>query len=118
MRPVPLDEVVFKQQCFGFGIRKRDFDSRYLLHHCRGLWILVPAMKVTRYTLLKIARLADVNHFVFRIQHAVHTGPVRQATQESLRIEWLVVAHLSNSAFAFEKTLANISLVRRLVLVL
>ena len=34
------------------------------------------------------------------------------------RIELVVVAHLSNSAFAFEKTPANISVVSRLVLVL
>ena len=118
MRTVPLDQVVFEQQRFGFGIRKRDFDSRHALHHCRGFWILMRAVKVTRYALLQVTRFADVNHFVFGIQHAVHTGPVRQATQESLRIEWLVFAHLPNSAFALEKTLANISVVRRLVLVL
>ena len=77
-RLVLLDQVVFEDQCFGFSIGHCYFDVGDQLHHRRRFHRIVTAMKIARYAFLQIARLADINNFVLRIEHAIDARSVRQ----------------------------------------
>ena len=81
-RLVLLDEVVLEHQRLGFGVGDRDFDPRHRRHHQLGLRRLLGALKIACDALLQITRLADINHLVLRIEHAIHARAMRQRAQE------------------------------------
>ncbi len=82
-----FDQVVFEHERFGLGVDDRHFDSRHLRQHCLGLWRRVRAVKVGGDPLLEVARLADIDDLVLRIEHAIHAWTMRQAAQERLYLE-------------------------------
>ena len=81
-RFVLLDQVVLEHQRLGLGVDHRNLDAIDELHHCRSFRRRLRTREITRHALLQIARLADIEHLVLRIEHAIHARPVRQAAQE------------------------------------
>ena len=82
-----LDQVVLEQQRLALGARDRRLDGRYVRdHHLRAGRDTRGLLEVRRDALPEIERLADVQHFPGRIEHAVYTGKVRQAGDDFGRI--------------------------------
>ena len=50
-------------------------------------------MKVAAYAFFQIPCLADINDFVFGIEHAIDARPVRQAAQKRLNLKFCRVFH-------------------------
>jgi hypothetical protein len=82
-----LDQVVFQDQ--GLGLGARHVDARVLdaRHHQSDARAEVAFLEVTRYPLLQVARLADVEHLARLAEHAVDAGQVGQGRQEGGWVE-------------------------------
>ena len=86
-RPVLLDEIVFKQQRLGLGIRDRDFHVRRFGEQRLHLRLNVAGLKVGSDPVLQVSRLADVEDLAVRIQHPVDARTTGEAIDEYLGIE-------------------------------
>src|SRR5687767_4280811 len=75
-----LDEVVLEEQRLAFRARDRRLHARDVRNHdLRAGRDARRLLKVRRDALAKIERLADVQHFAGRVEHAVDARQVRQA---------------------------------------
>ncbi len=83
-----LDQVVLEQQRLGLGAHHGRFQPRDARHHMADARAAVVLVEVAGHALLQVARLADVQHLVARVEVAVHAG---QAGQRR---------HLGEQAFA------------------
>ncbi len=86
-RPMRLDQVVFQDQRFGFGIGHGYVDRSHLPHQRPGLRCQAAAAEIAGHALLQIARLADVQQLARFVQHAVYTRPRGQGAQKGFTVE-------------------------------
>ena len=80
-----LDQVILKQQRFGFGARDGRFDLANARDHHRDARRKQRLRKIARHALFQVARLADVQHVAVLVVVAVHARQVRQLGQALFR---------------------------------
>ena len=73
-----LDQVVLEQQRLGLGANDRRLHPNDLADHVADARAAVVLLEVARHALAQIARLADVEHRVLRVEIAVHAGQAGQ----------------------------------------
>ena len=73
---------MLEQERLGFGVGYRHLDLRNLGDERRGLRLVDALLEVGRNALFQVARLADVDDLVLRIEHAVDARAVRQRLAE------------------------------------
>ena len=89
-----LDQVLFQQQCFGSTTGYRRLHVGNMRHKRCCLAIVERLLKVARQAILQIARLADIDDVILRIEHAIDTGPGRDRLHEGRDIKgsiWLTL---------------------------
>ncbi len=72
-----LDEVVFEQERLGFRAHHGRLQARHLGHHVGGAGAGNAFLEVSRYALLEIARLADVEQRALGVVVAVDARQTR-----------------------------------------
>ena len=74
-----FDQVVLKQQSFGFGAHHRRFESVNFAHHVAYARAAQLFLKITAHAFFQIFRLAYIEHRPICRQIAVHARQRRQA---------------------------------------
>jgi hypothetical protein len=106
-----LDQVVLEQQRFGLAAHHRGLQPRDAGHHHADARAFVVLVEVARDALLQVARLANVQHLVGRVEEPVHTGQRRQGghfgQQRLARALFDVLAHLCRELSAASGTMPS-----------
>jgi hypothetical protein len=79
-----LDQVVFQQQRLGLGARHRGVDVVDAFQHQPDARTLVAFLEIAGDALLQVLRLADVEHGICRVDHAVDAGQGGQRSEKVL----------------------------------
>jgi hypothetical protein len=90
---VPLDEIVFEQQCLGCCTGNRHLDFPNHAHHRCRFGVRELFAKLAGNAFFQVLRFADVDHLAFAIQHSVSARTRRQSAQETFAIESGFFAH-------------------------
>ena len=90
-RPQGFDQVLFKQECFGFTAGDGDFDGVNSGDQGFGLGRQTGFAEVAGHPFLEVPGLTHIQHIACGVVHSVHTRPFGQLFQEAFGIELPVV---------------------------
>ena len=82
-----LDEVLLKQQRFGFAGSDGDLDVGDLVNHRHGLAGQARGTEVTGNPLAQIAGLAHIDHLSTAVQHLIDAGLAAQVRKKGFVIK-------------------------------
>ena len=92
-----FDQIILQQQRFAFGAGVDDFDLAYVVDQRHDAGRQSAGAEIACQAFLQVLRLADVNHLVVTVYHAVHAWLAVDVGEEFLVIELVRPTHGSSS---------------------